>query len=46
MPVGCVTFSLDPKLADYAVGGAIAIAHGDGDDGDKDDRDSVRSAAK
>ena len=46
MAVSCVTFSLGPILIDYAVGGAIAIAHGDRDGGDEDGRDGVRRAAK
>ena len=41
-----VAFSLGSILVDYAVGGAIAIAHGDCNGDDEDGRDSVRCAAK
>ena len=44
--VSCRTFSLGHILINYVFGGAINIAHDDGDGGDKEGLDGVRRIAK
>ena len=46
MAVSCQTFSLGHILIDYVFGATIAIAHGDRDGSNEDNRDSVRRASK
>ena len=46
MAVSCRTFSLGHILIDCVSGTAIAIARGDRDGGNEDDRDGMRRAAK